>query len=261
MFTHSPTAQQHLLVASLIRSFLSLPNCYILAIVGWRNNNKKIDESIDNAYPCGCEISIASCGGIQRWPCKLGHRGGGVVGLRAGIIPAMEAQKDGENSPTGAPRMPQPKRPGSRGARGCRADVPEPPVDLKALHAKIRQLALENNFFRQGVRQRRPAERKAMIDRGHELPMARRASLLGISRSSVCYAPRAVGEAHLALMHRIDDLHLERSFSGARVLTRIPRREGFIVGRKHVGTLMKHIGIEALFRKPNTRRRRAAHKI
>jgi putative transposase len=100
-----------------------------------------------------------------------------------------------------------------------------------------------------------------MIDRGHALPVARQASLMGVSRSCVYYVPRAVGEADLALMRRIDELHLEHPFAGARMLARMLRREGFAVGRKHVGTLMKRMGIEALYRKPNTSRKHAAHKI
>ncbi|ASW04312.1 hypothetical protein CJU94_39890 (plasmid) [Paraburkholderia aromaticivorans] len=63
------------------------------------------------------------------------------------------------------------------------------------------------------------------------------------------------------LMRRIDELHLEHPFAGARMLARMLRREGFVAGRKHVGTLMKRMGVEALYRKPNTSRRHAAHKI
>jgi putative transposase len=100
-----------------------------------------------------------------------------------------------------------------------------------------------------------------MIDRTHVLPVSRQVKLLGISRSSAYYAPRAVSAADLALMRRIDELHLEHPFAGARMLTRMLRREGFTVGRKHVGTLMKRMGIEALYRKPNTSRKHAVHKI
>ena len=84
---------------------------------------------------------------------------------------------------------------------------------------------------------------------------------MGISRSSVYYVPRGMSEAELALMRRIDELHLEHPFAGARMLVRLLRREGLVVGRKHVGTLMRRMGIEALYRKPNTSRRHAAHKI
>jgi putative transposase len=62
-------------------------------------------------------------------------------------------------------------------------------------------------------------------------------------------------------MRRIDELHLEHPFAGARMLMRLLRREGIVVGRKHVGTLMRKMGIEALYRKPNLSRRHLAHKI
>jgi transposase InsO family protein len=73
------------------------------------------------------------------------------------------------------------------------------------------------------------------------------------------YLPRAFSDADLALMRRIDPLHLEHPFSGARML--MLRREGLVAGRKHVSTLMRRMGIEALYRKPNTSRKHAAHKV
>jgi putative transposase len=100
-----------------------------------------------------------------------------------------------------------------------------------------------------------------MIDRTHALPVARQAKLVEISRSSAYYAPRAVSAADLELMRRIDELHLEHPFAGARMLMRMLKREGYDVGRKHVSTLMQRMGIEALYRKPNTSRKHAAHKI
>jgi transposase InsO family protein len=100
-----------------------------------------------------------------------------------------------------------------------------------------------------------------MIDRDHTLPVTRQAQLVGISRSSAYYQPRPVSEADLKLMRRIDEIHLEHPFAGARMLARLLRREGLNVGRKHVGTLMKLMGIEALYRKPNTSKRHLAHKI
>jgi putative transposase len=100
-----------------------------------------------------------------------------------------------------------------------------------------------------------------MIDRAHPLPVARQVKLVGISRSSAYYAPNPVSDADLALMRRIDELHLEHPFAGTRMLMRLLRREGLMIGRKHVGTLMRRVGIEALYRKPNTSRRHAAHKI
>jgi putative transposase len=94
-----------------------------------------------------------------------------------------------------------------------------------------------------------------MIDRAHPLPVSRQVKLVGISRSSAYYAPSPVSAADLALMRRIDELHLEHPFAGARMLMRLLKREGIVVGRKHVGTLMRKMGIEALYRKPNLSRK------
>lgn len=100
-----------------------------------------------------------------------------------------------------------------------------------------------------------------MIDGRHALSISRQAQLAGISRSSEYYLPKPVGAADLALMRRIDELHLEHPFMGARILRDQLHREGFKVGRKHVGTLMKRMGMEALYRKPGTSKKHPGHKI
>jgi putative transposase len=100
-----------------------------------------------------------------------------------------------------------------------------------------------------------------MIDRGHCLPIVRQAELLGISRGSVYYLPQPVSAADLALMRRIDELHLEHPFLGARMLRDMLNREGAAVGRKHVSTLMRRMGIEPLYRKPNTSKKHPDHAV
>jgi len=100
-----------------------------------------------------------------------------------------------------------------------------------------------------------------MIDRTHELPITRQAELLEVSRASVYYLPRPVPEADLALMRRIDALHLEHPFMGARMLRDSLRREGFAVGRKHVSTLMTRMGVEPLYRRPRTTRKHPGHQV
>jgi putative transposase len=100
-----------------------------------------------------------------------------------------------------------------------------------------------------------------MIDRNHDLPITRQAQLLGMSRGSVYYLPRPVSDADLGLMRRIDALHLEHPFMGARLLRRMLRREGFTVGRRHIGTLMQRMGIEALCPQPGTSKAHPGHKI
>ena len=91
-----------------------------------------------------------------------------------------------------------------------------------------------------------------MIDRGDTVPVKRQAQLLELSRSSVYYTPRPVSDRDLALMRRLDELHLEAPFYGARKLTAQLQREGHAVGRRHVRTLMQRMGIEAIYRKPRT---------
>ena len=100
-----------------------------------------------------------------------------------------------------------------------------------------------------------------MIDREHDLPIAKQAEVLNISRSSVYYLPRPVSAADLALMRRIDELHLEFPFAGSRMLRGLLAAEGCKVGRRHVKTLMRRMGIEALYRRPRTTKPEPGHKI
>jgi putative transposase len=100
-----------------------------------------------------------------------------------------------------------------------------------------------------------------MIDRNEQLSVTRQAQLLGISRGSVYYLHRPVSEADLALMRRIDELHLEHPFMGARMLRDQLHREGIKAGRKHIGTLMQRMDITALAPQPGTSKRTPGHKI
>jgi putative transposase len=100
-----------------------------------------------------------------------------------------------------------------------------------------------------------------MIARSHDLPITLQTRELGISRGAVYYRPRQVSDADLALMRRIDELHLELPFAGSRMLRDLLAGEGIEVGRLHVATLMKRMGIEALYRKPNTSKPAPGHKI
>jgi putative transposase len=105
------------------------------------------------------------------------------------------------------------------------------------------------------------AERKAMIDRSHALPLIRQAEALGISRGSLYYQPQPASGADPAVMRRMDELHLDYPFAGSRMLRDLLVTEGFTVGRLHVATLMKRMGIEALYRKPNTSKPAPGHQI
>jgi putative transposase len=100
-----------------------------------------------------------------------------------------------------------------------------------------------------------------MIDRAHDLPITRQVEALNISRGSVYYLPRPVSAADLTIMRRLDELHLEFPFAGSRMLRGLLAGEGIKVGRRHVRTLMKRMGIEALYRRPRTTKPEPGHKI
>ena len=91
-----------------------------------------------------------------------------------------------------------------------------------------------------------------MINPEHPLPVVRQCQLLGLARSTAYYAPLPTSETDLALMRRLDELHLKWPFLGARKLRDLLNRDGFEAGRKHVGTLMRKIGISAVYRAPKT---------
>ncbi|HEY2396375.1 MAG TPA: IS3 family transposase [Rudaea sp.] len=144
-------------------------------------------------------------------------------------------------------------------AAGTGANIP--PIDVKSLHAKIGELTLENDFLEGRARQSGFAERKAMIMREHELSLTKQAKALRISRSSVYYLPRPVSATDLEIMRLLDRLHLDFPFAGARMLRGLLAAEGCKVGRRHVKTLMKRMGIEALYRRPRTTKPEPGHKI
>ena len=100
-----------------------------------------------------------------------------------------------------------------------------------------------------------------MIDHSHELSISRQANVLNISRGSVYYQPRPVSAGALAIMRRIDALHLEYPFAGSRMLRDMLGREGVEIGRQRVSTMMKRMGIEALYRRPDTSKPAVGHKI
>jgi len=100
-----------------------------------------------------------------------------------------------------------------------------------------------------------------MIDRDHDLSITGQAEVLKISRSSVYYLPRPVSPDDLATMRRLDRLHLEFPFAGSRMLRGLLAAEGCKIGRRHVKTLMRRMGIEALYRRPRTTKPEPGHKI
>ena len=100
-----------------------------------------------------------------------------------------------------------------------------------------------------------------MIDRGRGLPRVRQAALLKLSRSSLYYEPRPVPAGELAIMRRIDALHLDHPFAGSRMPRDLLRGEGVVIGRERVATMMRRMGIAALGRRPSTSKPAPGHKI
>jgi putative transposase len=100
-----------------------------------------------------------------------------------------------------------------------------------------------------------------MIDREHDLALTRQAKILKLSRSSLYYRPRPVPPSDLAIMRRIDELHLDYPFAGSRMLRDLLRGEGVAIGRQRVARMMKRMGVEALYRRPNTSKPTPGHKI
>jgi putative transposase len=100
-----------------------------------------------------------------------------------------------------------------------------------------------------------------MIDRGHDLALTIQADLLGVSRSSLYHKPQPVSAADLAIMRRIDELHLDYPFAGSRMMRDLLINGSIAIGRTHVRTLMHRMGIEALYRRPRTSKPAPGHKI
>jgi putative transposase len=100
-----------------------------------------------------------------------------------------------------------------------------------------------------------------MIDRGHQLPLTRQATLLGISRGCLYYSACPVPPAELAIMRRIDELHLDYPFAGSRMLRDLLRGEGIAIGREQVRTMMQRMAIEAVYRRPHTSKPADGHKV
>jgi putative transposase len=100
-----------------------------------------------------------------------------------------------------------------------------------------------------------------MIDRTHALPVTRQAEVLHLSRSTVYYVARPMSPAVLAIMRRMDELHLDFPFAGSRMLRDLLYLEGIEIGRERVARLMKCMGIEAIYRRPNTSKPAPGHKI
>jgi putative transposase len=102
---------------------------------------------------------------------------------------------------------------------------------------------------------------KLVDDSDRTLSIARQCALLKVARSTHYYRPQGVGDDDLGLMRRIDELYLKWPFYGARRVAAELRGEGFAVGRKRIRRLMRLMGLEPIYQKPNTSRKQPGHAI
>jgi len=104
--------------------------------------------------------------------------------------------------------------------------------------------------------------RLSLVDRADdELSIVAQCRLLKVARSSLYWRPVAVSEDDLRLMRRIDELYLATPFYGARRMVAVLRRQGWVVNRKRVRRLMRVMGLEAIYQKPNTSRGHPGHVV
>lgn len=100
-----------------------------------------------------------------------------------------------------------------------------------------------------------------MIDKDHPLPLTRQSEILELSRSSLYYEAVPVSDRDRELMRLIDEIHMKYPYMGSRSIRDQLQDKGFQVGRQHVSTLMKKMGITAMYRKPKTSRPHPDHKV
>jgi putative transposase len=104
--------------------------------------------------------------------------------------------------------------------------------------------------------------RLSLVDRTEPvLSIVAQCRLLKVARSTLYYRPAPVSDDDLAVMRRLDELYLATPFYGTRRMVAVLRREGWSVNRKRVRRLMRLMGLEAIYQKPNTSRPHPAHKV
>jgi putative transposase len=100
-----------------------------------------------------------------------------------------------------------------------------------------------------------------MIDKEHQLPITKQCGILQLSRSSVYYTPVLVNDKDRELMRLIDEIHLEEPYLGSRGMKSALKIRGHKVGRIHVRTLMRKMGIEAIYKKPRLSKPHPSHTV
>ena len=107
-----------------------------------------------------------------------------------------------------------------------------------------------------------PAQRLALVERDDAaLSVAAQCRLLKVARSTLYYKPVPMDPDDLALMRRMDELYTASPFYGSRRMVAVLRRDGWTVNRKRVRRLMRVMGLEAIYQKPNTSKGHPAHKV
>ena len=103
--------------------------------------------------------------------------------------------------------------------------------------------------------------RRSLVEANGEPSMRRQCELLGVNRSSLYYEPVEPDAEELALMRRMDELHLKYPFYGSRKVARTLKAEGVVVNRKRVQRLMRLMGLESTAPKPNTSKPAPEHAV
>ena len=143
---------------------------------------------------------------------------------------------------------------GPEARQGARGEGPGPAREDRGAHGRA-------GFFSARAQALSRAERVRMIERDGPLSLSRQCALLGVSRSSRYYRPRGESAENLALMRRMDELHMAYPFYGSRQLVRHLRREGVAAGRHRIRRLMRLMGVEATCRRPRTSVASPEHRV
>ena len=143
---------------------------------------------------------------------------------------------------------------GPQARQGARGEGPGTAREDRGAHGRA-------GFFSARAQALSRAERGRMIERDGPLSLSRQCALLGVSRSSRYYRPKGESAEDLALMRRMDELHMEYPFYGSRQMMRHLRREGVIVGRHRIRRLMRLMGMEATYRRPRTSVANSEHRV
>ena len=232
----------------------------------WRTANQGLESASSSPPPtifwisARAASSTASNGGVQE-ACGAGGAAGARHGAgdRGALRGASEPGERVEAAGGGGPRR-SVLGPRIEARRGARGDDPGSAREDRRADGGGARVACVGFFSARVAALSRP-ERVGMIDRGYGLPLSRQCELLGVSRSSQYYAAKGESAENLALMRRLDELHLEHPFYGSRQMARHLRRERVVAGRHRVRRLMRLMGMEAIYRRPRTSSPNPEHRV